>query len=76
MARTKKKNEERMTEYQIHKGLLETGRRRIIESCDERELTLNFLNSINGFLGHIDCCLSRLVDYKEREVNDKNALDT
>lgn len=75
MARTKKKDE-RMTEYQIHKGLLEAGRRRVLESCDDKELQLNFLNSINGFLGHIDCCLSRLVDYKEREVNEKNAPDT
>lgn len=74
MARSKKKDE-RLTEYQIHKGLLDTGRRRILESCDEKELQLNFLNSINGFLGHIDCCLSRLVDYKEREVKEKNASD-
>lgn len=75
MARTKKKDE-CLTEYQIHKGLLEAGRRRVLESCDEKELQLNFLNSINGFLGHIDCCLSRLVDYKEREVNEKNAPNT
>lgn len=75
MARTKKKDE-RLTEYQIHKGLLEAGRRRVVESCDEKELQLNFLNSINGFLGHIDCCLSRLVDYKESEVNEKNAPNT
>ena len=74
MARSKKKDE-RLTEYQIHKGLLDAGRRRVLESCDEKELQLNFLNSINGFLGHIDCCLSRLVDYKEREVKEKNASD-
>ena len=75
MARTKKK-EEHPTEYQIHKKLLLESRRRVLESCDEKELQLNFLNSINGFLGHIDCCLSRLVDYKEREVNEKNAPNT
>lgn len=75
MARTKKKDEH-MTEYQIHKILLDAGRRSISKSCDEHELQLIFLNSINGFLGHIDCCLSRLVDYKESEVNEKNAPDT
>lgn len=74
MARSKKKDEQ-LTEYQIHKNLLIASSSRISKSCDVEELRLNFLNSINGFLGHIDCCLSRLVDFKEREVNGKNASD-
>lgn len=66
----------RGTEYQIHKSLLNVSRERILTSCNDKEFELNFLSSINGFLGHIDCCLSRLVDYKEREVGKKNASDS
>lgn len=75
MARRKKVESEVLTEYQIHKGLLDESRKRILTACNEQEVKLHFLNSINGFLGHIDCCLSRLVDYKEREVKEKNATD-
>ena len=63
-----KKNTER-THRELHEILTASSFDTITKSCDADEMHMNLVISINGFLQHIDKCLSQLTDLEhEREA--------
>ena len=61
------------THKEIHDKLVEHSFSTITSSCDENEMHMNLLISINGFLDHIDKCFSELTDLEhEREARYKS----
>ena len=67
-----KKNTER-THKELHDILVKHSFNTVTSSCDENEMHMNLLISINGFLEHIDKCLSELTDLEnDREARYKS----
>ena len=67
-----KKNTER-THKEIHELLMANSFDTITKSCDDNEMHMNLLISINGFLQHIDKCISELTDLEtDRESRYKS----
>lgn len=61
------------THKEIHEILVSHSIDTVTKSCDADEMHMNLLISINGFLQHIDKCISELTDLEtEREVRYKS----
>lgn len=76
MSRPKKNKE--VTHSEEHNMLMQHTHEQIIKSCNDDELQINILLSINGFLMHIDKCLSIFADTyrKGGNANAKRASQT
>lgn len=60
-------------EINNHIGIANESMKSILGSCDDQEMNTNLLISINGYLMHIDRCISKLTDLEiEREARYKS----
>ena len=72
MGRPKKKIQG--VELSAHVKFTNESVKQVLGSCDDQEMTTNLLISINGYLMHMDRCISKLTDLETEREERYNSL--